>query len=188
MNRQMHLRIDRPKLVHRLAKHIQHAAQRLAAHRHHDARAGIDRLHPANHALGRNHRDAAHAALAKVLLHLNDDVKRGGNDEAFADDPQRLKDRRHVRLFELNVNGRSADRNYFSNILCHRSLSLLQLSRTYRAAAPLTISIISFVIAACRHAVHRKAQASIKSPAFFVAASVAVIRAACSAAVDSSNA
>jgi len=64
-----------------------------------------------------------------MLLHFDDNVERVGNDEAIADDPQRLEDGRHVRLFELNVNGRSADRNYFSNVLfvlSHRSLSLSQ--------------------------------------------------------------
>ena len=37
-------------------------------------RAGVDGLHPALHAVGRLHRDRAHAVLAEVLLHLRDDV------------------------------------------------------------------------------------------------------------------
>ena len=76
MDRHVHLRVHRAELVHGLAKHVQHAAQRRAAHGNHDARAGIDRLHAAHHALGRDHRDAAHAALAQVLLHLDDHVQR----------------------------------------------------------------------------------------------------------------
>jgi hypothetical protein len=96
MDRQTDLRIHGPKLVHRLTEHIQHAAQRLATHRHRNACAGIDRLHATDHAFGRDHRDAAHAAFAKVLLHFDHDVEWGGDDEAFADDAQRLEDGRHV--------------------------------------------------------------------------------------------
>src|ERR1700728_2478824 len=82
-----------------------------------DACAGVDRLHASDHAFGCDHRDAAHAAFAEVLLYLDDDIERGGDVEAFADDANRLEDRRHFRLFKLNVNGRAADRNYFSNVL-----------------------------------------------------------------------
>ena len=34
MNRHVLLGVDRAELVHRLAEHVEHAAQRLAAHRH----------------------------------------------------------------------------------------------------------------------------------------------------------
>jgi hypothetical protein len=44
-----------------------------------------------------------------MLLYLDDDVERGGDVEAFADDANRLEDGGHFRLFELNVNGRAAD-------------------------------------------------------------------------------
>ena len=76
MNRHMHLGVHRAKLVHRLAQHVEHAAQRLAAHGHRDHAAGIDRLHAADHAFGRHHRDAAHAAFAKMLLHFDHHVHR----------------------------------------------------------------------------------------------------------------
>ena len=58
----------------------------------------------------------------------------------------------------------------------------------YKAAAPLTISIISLVIAACRTRFICSESASIISPALVVAESIAVIRAACSAATLSRNA
>src|SRR6202041_477599 len=177
---QVHLGVDRAELVDRLAEDVEHPAQRLATHRHRDACAGVDRLHASDHAFGCDHRDAAHAAFAEVPLYLDDDIERGGDVEAFADDANRLEDRRHFRLFKLNVNGRSADRNYFSNVLCHRSLSLRSRFR-YRAAAPLTISIISLVIAACRTRFMVSESASIISEALLVAASMAVMRAACSA-------
>ena len=56
------------------------------------------------------------------------------------------------------------------------------------AAAPLTISIISFVIFAWRARFIISVSESIISLALLVAASMAVMRAACSAATDSSSA
>ena len=53
-----------------------HAAERRRADRHRDRRAGVDRLHAALHAVGRLHRDRAHAVLAEVLLDFGDDVDR----------------------------------------------------------------------------------------------------------------
>src|SRR5205807_1918474 len=104
---QVHLGFDRAELVDRLAEDVEHATQGLAAYRNRDARAGVDCLHAADHAFGRHHGDAAHATFAKVLLHLDDHVKRGGDVEAFADDANRLEDGGHLRLFKLNVNGRA---------------------------------------------------------------------------------
>jgi peptide chain release factor 1 len=60
--------------VHRLAEHVQHASERRGAHRHRDARARVDRAHAALQAVGRLHRDRAHAVLAEVLFDLADDV------------------------------------------------------------------------------------------------------------------
>ena len=48
--------------------------------------------------------------------------------------------------------------------------------------------MISVVIEACRTRFIVRVKASISSPAFLVAASIAAIRAACSAAADSSKA
>ena len=42
--------------------------------RHRDRLAQVDRLHAALQAVGRLHRDRAHAVLAEVLLDLRDDV------------------------------------------------------------------------------------------------------------------
>ena len=71
VDRHVHLRVDGAELVDGFAEHVEHAAKRLAADRHHDARAGVDRLHAAHHALGGDHGDAAHAAFAEMLLHLH---------------------------------------------------------------------------------------------------------------------
>jgi hypothetical protein len=45
--------------------------------------AGVDRLHAADHAVGRLHGDAAHLVLAEVLGDLGDDVDR----DAFPSSP-----------------------------------------------------------------------------------------------------
>jgi len=93
-------------------------------------------------------RASASAAFAEVLLYFEDDVDGLWNLEALAGDADRLIDRRHLRLAELHINGRSADANHFANVLfCHKSSKKLQLN-LYSAAAPLTISMISLVIAA----------------------------------------
>ena len=71
------LRVDRPiREVDRLAEHVHDAPERGRADRHRDRRAGVDDLHAAAHAVGRLHRDGAHAVLAEVLLDLRDDVDR----------------------------------------------------------------------------------------------------------------
>jgi hypothetical protein len=61
----------------------------------------------------------------------------------------------------------------------------VQLPTFYKAAAPETTSIISFVIAAWRIRFMFNVNEPISSPAFFDAASIAVIREPCSDAIDS---
>lgn len=58
----------------------------------------------------------------------------------------------------------------------------------HNAAAPETISMISRVIAAWRTRFMFSVSEDIRSPALFVAASMAVMRAPCSEAIDSSSA
>ena len=77
VNRPALLRLHRPVgEVHRLAEHVQHAAERLGTDRHRNRLAEVGRLHAALHAVGRLHRDRAHAVLAEVLLDFGDDVDR----------------------------------------------------------------------------------------------------------------
>src|SRR3954465_3408355 len=57
-----------------------------------------------------------------------------------------------------------------------------------RASAPPTTSRISWVISACRALFMARVRSSISSPAFFEALRIAVIRAPCSEAADSSRA
>jgi hypothetical protein len=68
------LGVDRAHLVHRLADHVQHAAQRFVADRHFHRMAQADGLHAAHQALGGLQRDGAHAAFADMLLHFADDI------------------------------------------------------------------------------------------------------------------
>ena len=110
VNRPALLRLDRPiGKVDRLAEHVQHAAERLGADRHRDRLAEVDRFHAALHAVGRLHRDRAHAVLAEVLLDFGDDVERLAPSLRVALDAQRVVDRRQVAGLELDVDDRSDD-------------------------------------------------------------------------------
>ena len=76
MNRIVQLGVHRSHLVHRLADHVEHAAQRFGADRHFHRMAQADGFHAAHQAFGGLQRDGAHAALADVLLHFADDIDR----------------------------------------------------------------------------------------------------------------
>ena len=115
--------VDRTKFVDGLSEDVEHAAQRRTADGHRNRRPGVDGLHAADHAFGRDHRDGADAAFAEVLLHFDDNVERRGDGEAVTDDAQRLVDRRHRLFFKLDVNGRAADGDHFSDVVCHSRFS-----------------------------------------------------------------
>ena len=108
-----------PKLVHRLADDVHHAAQRPVTHGNADRAAEVNRFHAANETIGGLHRDATHAAFAQVLLHFKNDVNRRRNVEAFAHHTHGLIDRRQVALGELHVHRGTGDLNYFANVVCH---------------------------------------------------------------------
>jgi hypothetical protein len=149
-------------------------AERRRADRHRNRRTGIGGVHAALQAIGRLHRHRAHAVLAKVLLHLADDVHRRTGDGAG--DADGVVDRGQVAAVELDVDHRADDLDDFSNPrfarcrCCHLSFSLRSLSLSalsvrrspltteatelgaarYTDCAPATISMISRVIDACR--------------------------------------
>jgi len=128
-----------------------------------------------------------------MLLHFKDDRNWRWHSESFADHAQGLIDRRHVRGGELNVNRGAGDLYDLSAIFWHKTSEKTAVSSSLNgkfhcAAAPLTISIISFVIFACRTRFIARVRESIMSLALLVADSMAVMRAACSAAIDSSMA
>ena len=62
-------------LVDRLAEQVEDAPERDVADRHGDRAAGVDDLDAAREAVGRVHRDRAHAVVAEVLLDLADEVR-----------------------------------------------------------------------------------------------------------------
>src|SRR6185437_9538974 len=173
-------RIQRTEFVHRLADDIDHPSQSGFPNRYRNGTTEIDGLHAADHAFGCFHGATAHTAFTEVLLNFDDHAYGFRNVEAFAGNARRLIDGRHGGFFKLDVHSRAGNLNYFADILCHKNL--------YRAAAPLTISIISLVIDACRTRFIVSVSESIMSEALLVAESIAVMRAACSAATDSSSA
>jgi hypothetical protein len=63
-----------PALVHRLAEHVQDAAQRRLADGHRDGLPGVAHRHAAREAVRRRHGDRADLATADVLLHLGDEL------------------------------------------------------------------------------------------------------------------
>ena len=118
-----------PKLIDGLADHVHHAAQRSAAHGHGNRPALVDGLHAAHHAVGGLHGDAAHAAFAQMLLHLENHVDGAGHGEAVAHDFHGLINRRQLPLGKLHVHRRTRNLNYMSYVFWHK------LASSYLAAS-----------------------------------------------------
>ena len=101
--------------------------------RHRNRLAEIDRRHAALHAVGRLHRDRAHAVLAEVLLDFGDDVDRRRSPCRLGLDAERVVDFRQVAVLELDVDHRPDDLNDFADVfspICSRhSVSVLVLVR-----------------------------------------------------------
>jgi peptide chain release factor 1 len=103
VNGQEFLGVHRAHAVHRLAQHVEHAAERLRAYGYGHRLAQADRLHPANQTLGGLERDGTHAALTDMLRHFADEVDRRFGLKAVADDTDSRVDERHLAFGELNV-------------------------------------------------------------------------------------
>src|SRR5208282_3243981 len=192
MNRHSFLVLDGTKLVDRFADHVHYASKRAASDGHGDRAALVDGLHAAHHAFSGFHRDTAHAAFAQVLLDLENNVDGAGHGEPITHDSHRFVDGRQLAFGELHIHRRPRNLNHMSYVFWHMFLTRLGtgywlLGTCYIAAAPLTISIISLVIFACRARFIASVSESIMSVALLVAASIAVMRAACSAATDSNS-
>ena len=95
------------ELVDGLAENVEHAAKRRAAHRDGNRLAEVFRFHAADQAFGRLHGDAAHAALAQVLLDFGNDVDGLGDVESLARDAHGVVNQRKVAFFELHVDDRA---------------------------------------------------------------------------------
>src|SRR6266850_5390334 len=182
MDRVRLLRVDRRALVHRLADHVQDPAERLRSDRDRDRRPGIAHGHPAPEAVGRGHGDRPHLALAQVLRHLEGELLRIRKDVLVLDalDEERVVDARQPARLELHVDDRPDDLHDLPR--AHASAPCL------RASAPPTMSSSSLVIFSWRALLNWIVKTSIISLAFFVAASIAVMRAPYSPASDSMRA
>ena len=126
MNLIMRIALNRPKLVHGLAKDVHHAAKRGAANRHGNSRAEVIRLHTSDHSFDGFHSDCADASFAKVLLHFRRHVEWLGKVVAFAGNAASVVDRGKMPLLELDVHHRSDDLHHVPNacvFLCHAAFS-----------------------------------------------------------------
>ncbi len=97
------VRLDRAGFVDRPAEHVHDAAERTRADRHHDAGAGVLRLHAAPQAVGRAHRDRAHDAVAELLLHLESQPLLDQRVGRIRLKNERVVNLRHVVARELDV-------------------------------------------------------------------------------------
>jgi len=86
-----------------------------------DRMAEVGHLHAALHAVGRLHRDRAHAVFAEVLLDFADDVDRAGLLRVVRHDPQRVVDLRQVARLELDVHDRPDHLNNLPDVVSHYS-------------------------------------------------------------------
>ena len=108
---------DRRAVVHRLAEHVEDAAERRGADRHRDRAAGVDDFHAAHDGVGRRHRDRAHLVAADVLLHLDDDVNRRRRRRRVAVDLERVVELGQMLGLELDVEHRADDLDDLADVV-----------------------------------------------------------------------
>jgi hypothetical protein len=104
--------IHRTHFIYGLAENVHHAAQCFRPDRHLHGMAQADRLHSAHQPFGGLQGDRAHAALADVLLRLQNDIDRLRHVKAFADDANGGVHRGDLTFRELAVHGRSGHLDY----------------------------------------------------------------------------
>jgi hypothetical protein len=114
MDHPLILLADRAGFVDGVAQHVHDAAERGLADRHLDAFAGVARNEVTAQAVGRTQRDAAHDAVAQLLLHFQRDRR--------AVDFQCVIHLRHFMTRELHVDDGADDLNYFA--LAHEMLRM----------------------------------------------------------------
>src|SRR5512140_2822020 len=195
--------LDDALLIHRLAKHVEDAAQGCGAHRHHDRSAGRFRRQTTLQAIRGVHRHRAHPATAKVLLDLEDQrflIRTGYLDG--------LIEFRDLPFGELDVDHTTKNLHYTACCVCHelflqsfgfsaaatepriiacsRARALVPaLDYCPNASAPPTMSRMSLVIVCWRILLYWSSYAPASSRALSVALCMATMRAACSLACDS---
>ena len=111
------LGIDGSQVVHRLAKHVQNAAQRFLTDGDRNRFVQVGRFHPAHHPVSRFHGDAAHLILADVIGHLDDDVDRHLPQLEVVGDAHGVVDRRKMSFLKLDIDRGADDLDHSSNFL-----------------------------------------------------------------------
>ena len=141
MDRHALFDLDRTGMIDRIAEHVHDAAQRFLPDRHRDRCSGIHDVQSAAQSVGRPHGDGPHHAVAELLLDLQRQVGLRHR--------QCVIDLRHGGRFEFHVHDGADD--FYDLSRAHESFGLLLNDRFgHTAAAPPTISEISWVIDACR--------------------------------------
>lgn len=103
MNRVPPLGFGVPKVINRLADHVEHTTKRLRTDRNGNGRAGVPHLAAALESVGGRHSDRAHELVADVLS----DFKNQVGIIIFYDKSR--ADKRQVPFFEPDVNNRPDD-------------------------------------------------------------------------------
>src|SRR3990167_6983410 len=165
VNRHAFLFADGAALVDRIAQHIHDAAERFEAHRHADRLAGAVHGQAALQTFGTAHRNGAHHAITQLLLnfqhcghgvniqrivHLGYGIARKFDVDNRADDLNNTSATHVAILLNQKLTGLFRNRSSQSLFatLCSQAGPKTVRPNTYTAAAPLTISEISWVIAA----------------------------------------
>ena len=193
-------RVDVELVAHvdRLAQQVEDAPERDVADRHGDRAAGVDDLHAAGQAVGGVHGDRADAVVAEVLLHLAD--SRVESRPRSSRRPRPSRSTLSAVLISGSLSGKTASMTtpWISSIRptlrpCRRSRpsSLSQLPWVSVLAQRLGAGddfhdLLGDLGLTC--AVHLQGQVLDDVAAFSDALRIAVMRAPCSDAVDSSSA
>ena len=112
-------------VIDRAAEQVEHAAERLRTDGNLDARAGVERLDAAHHAVGRAHGDAAHRVVAELLRDLADELL-----AAFALDLYGVEQVGQVAVRKPDVQNRADDlHNDAVMLLLHRETPFLRSIR-----------------------------------------------------------
>jgi hypothetical protein len=135
----------RPRLIDRVADHVDDAAERAVADRHRNRLAGVGDLLATHQSFARIHRNRAHRGFAEMLRHFEHQAV------AAVGGFERVQDRRQL-VVEFHIDDGADDLGDASDSVGH-GWSLIRLAvgaPDYTASAPEMISISSLVIMAWR--------------------------------------
>ncbi len=115
------LGIHRTQAVHRAAHHVEHPAEGLMAHRHHDGIAGVFHGHAPDQAVGGVHGDGAHHVVPQVLGHFHHQIVFDVVDGRVADE-QTVFDGRQFTFLKFHVHYRTDNAGDSANVHCLKIL------------------------------------------------------------------